>query len=259
MFNGLQYVFAIPEDTPLIIQMGGDLRRSVYYDRVNLELLECNSQDKQKLTVNYINNREKTKIISDKYENRQIYNKMIYSTNLVPVIDVKDQKRVKNSVIWVGRLSEEKNPLLLLEIAEKLPNYHFTMVLAVPNDFSHVPAMPDNVELYINLIDHFQIAMLYARSEILLNTSETEGQPLTVREGMSQGCFVIGGQAVWGDSNHTVTDMSADGFVRSIKGYSSLDERQKQFYVTKNKSRSPSGATKLRVADIVRMYKGMCK
>lgn len=255
LFNGLQYIFTIPGDTPLILQLGGDLRRDVYYNRVNLSLLETDLTDRKQITVNHVNARRNTIIYSDKSENRQIYPRMVEMTNYVPIIPITYINRVKKSCIWVGRLSEEKNPLLFIEIAESMPDYQFTMVLASSNELVEFPETPDNVDLRVNLLDDTQLAELYAGSEVLLNTSGTEGEPLTLREARAQGCFTIGGPSLWGKVDHSVKFVSVSAYVDAISGYQMLTDRQRQLFETKNRSRSPMGVCALRIQDLVRKYK----
>lgn len=258
MFNGIQYIFAIPSHTPVVLQLGGDYSRDVCYHRVNLDALETDNPNRKDLTVKHVNSRKKTLILSDYTGNRRIYPKYVYFTNYVPYWDINGVTKQDRSVLWVGRLSEEKNPDLFLEVADKMPDYHFYFVFASETDtVTHMP-LPDNVELRVNVLSETDLAILYERCELLLNTSTTEGEPLAITEGKSHGCFVIGTAATAFQSDHIVHNRDlVEGFVDAIVGFNNLSSEQKLHFQHKNRKHTSPKAQKMKIANLVKMYKGM--
>ncbi len=100
----------------------------------------------------------------------------------------------KNDVVWVGSFVSVKNPNLLLDIAISLPNVSFTMV----GDGALYAGMVDRVEqlslrnvIFLGRLNVDALSEVLSNSKIIINTSNMEGTPTAVLEGMACGCFPI--------------------------------------------------------------------
>jgi glycosyltransferase involved in cell wall biosynthesis len=100
-------------------------------------------------------------------------------------------------VLWAGRCSSPKRPDLALQLARALPGVHF-LIAAPPSDHeealferirTEAGACP-NVE-FLPGVAHREIAGLYRRAAILLNTSDYEGVPNTFLEAAAYGLAIV--------------------------------------------------------------------
>lgn len=101
-------------------------------------------------------------------------------------------------VLWVGNLRKVKRPGYLLEIAAALPEHRIDMVggsvpgeEALYDDIERRAAMLPNVVFHGRLPYH-ETCDLYARSKLLVNTSEFEGFPNTYLQAWARGVPVVG-------------------------------------------------------------------
>ncbi|MBT8080888.1 MAG: glycosyltransferase family 4 protein [Gammaproteobacteria bacterium] len=99
-------------------------------------------------------------------------------------------------VLWVGRISEEKRPDWVQELARRLPQIHFTIVGGPNRDsdyarrvLSDEAALP-NVS-FVGRIAHEDMGPYYARADVLICTSVYEGFPNVFLEAWSVGTPVI--------------------------------------------------------------------
>lgn len=99
-------------------------------------------------------------------------------------------------VLWVGRLSAEKRPHWVLDIAERCPALEFDVVghanraTEFSRTFLDRADGLDNVTLR-GVVTHDQIASFYSRASALLCTSEFEGFPNVFLEAWSLGLPVV--------------------------------------------------------------------
>lgn len=106
---------------------------------------------------------------------------------------------VKNpqQILWVGRLIKSKNPEKYLDLAEKLPNYHFKMIcgLSPGNDnyFKEIKEKSKQVENleFLGSVPREKIDKHYSESYFLINTSSSEGFPNTFLEAWANKVPVI--------------------------------------------------------------------
>lgn len=112
-------------------------------------------------------------------------------------------------IISVGRLSREKNHILLIEvfetIAEGNPDCHMLFVGDDHQDGSHrrlleerVTRLPADLSARVHFLGHRKdVASLLGASDMFVMASEWEGQPLTLLEAMGYGlpvvCTSVGG------------------------------------------------------------------
>jgi glycosyltransferase involved in cell wall biosynthesis len=100
----------------------------------------------------------------------------------------------REALLWIGGLSEMKNPLALLEVAARVPEATFWMVAhEVPAERSGLAAVAraraaelPNVEVFGRL-PRPDVLALYERAIAVVNTSHHEGFPNTFLEAWSRG------------------------------------------------------------------------
>ena len=99
-------------------------------------------------------------------------------------------------VVWVGRISEEKRPHWVQELARRMPDIQFTIVGAPNRDtdysrrvLSDDAALP-NVS-FVGRVGHEQLGAYYAHSDVLICTSVYEGFPNVFLEAWSVGTPVV--------------------------------------------------------------------
>jgi glycosyltransferase involved in cell wall biosynthesis len=111
-----------------------------------------------------------------------------------------------STVLWVGRLSEEKRPTLLPLISAALTTLGFEHTMLVVGDGPERQTTEDRAVkeadsrlVFLGEIDHAALPSVYAASDVVLLPSRIEGIALTLFEAMSSGVPVvaanIGGQA----------------------------------------------------------------
>ncbi len=100
--------------------------------------------------------------------------------------DVQD----KTIVLFVGRVSKEKNLDLILKIASRLPDLVFVIVGDGPYRSILESKKPKNVFL-VGYMEGEKLARAYSSSDIFLFPSETETYGLVILEAMASGLPVI--------------------------------------------------------------------
>ncbi|CAG0943594.1 Alpha-maltose-1-phosphate synthase [Candidatus Brocadiaceae bacterium] len=89
-------------------------------------------------------------------------------------------------VVWVGRMSEEKQPLEVIKLAKKMPNYYF-IIVGDGDMYSQVAGEAENIENVILLgqLENNVSRKIIASSDILIMTSRYEGVPIVILEAMA--------------------------------------------------------------------------
>lgn len=140
-------------------------------------------------------------------------NRNIFQAVYVPVseklkqLEIKESNPYKQKILWVGRLSRQKRPHLLVQIAENMPDTTFT-VYGPPgdSDISHCIANNQykNIEyrgVFKDIIDlDLQEYALY------LNTSAWEGLPTIIIQMMTAGLPIVSSDV--GGINELVNNMT---------------------------------------------------
>lgn len=221
LFNGIQYIFAIPVDIQLVLTLGGDYNRSEYFSRVNLPDADPVDAVKSNLAQ-----RKKLTIISDNPDNRNIFgNDIVITASAIESMSLEGDRRDKR-IVWVGRNSPEKRPELVIELASRLRDHQFIMIMSdfnspLPPDWDDLP----NVSIYRNITDKEYLMKMYRSSDIYLLTSKTEGFPNTLPEAMSQGCYpicsVVGNITSDSVPDGTLLELptTVDDYVRAVRGW----------------------------------------
>jgi glycosyltransferase involved in cell wall biosynthesis len=126
-----------------------------------------------------------------------------------------------NSLIFVGRLCEQKNPLLALKVAKELRERKFKFKLNIYGDgplFNEINIFIKENKLngYVSLNSATkEIKTKFLESDLLLMTSNYEGFPLVKIEASSQSVPTIMGN--FGDSTNEIIIDGVDGFIINSK------------------------------------------
>jgi glycosyltransferase involved in cell wall biosynthesis len=101
-----------------------------------------------------------------------------------------------DTILWVGRADNEiKRPELILELARRLPEYPFVIVLAPLDSPAHercleLAARLPNVKT-LGLIPFQEIEQHFAQAKLLINTSTIEGFPNTFLQAAKYGRPIV--------------------------------------------------------------------
>jgi len=106
------------------------------------------------------------------------------------------QGRASSRVAWVGRISEEKRPEWLIEVARRLPEITFDVVGAVNRESNYTRRVLDDLRALPNVVIHGRVPRermpeVYGTLACLLSTSAFEGFPNTFLEAWSHGVPVV--------------------------------------------------------------------
>ena len=105
-------------------------------------------------------------------------------------------RKKPKTVAWVGRISTAKKARLIPQIAQRLPDYQFTMIGGEKteeyNEIMTTEGLkpPPNLKIRIGLSER-QVADILAESQYMLFTSCGESMPISVLEAMASECCVI--------------------------------------------------------------------
>ena len=112
---------------------------------------------------------------------------------------LKKDLKIKNGdfvVTYVGRLAKEKNIEFLLNNHSKLNNKFKLLIVGNGPDLDHFKKMSKDLKIddrviFTGAIDHFDIPIYYAISNVFVTASVTETQGLTVIEAMAASVPVV--------------------------------------------------------------------
>ncbi len=123
------------------------------------------------------------------------YNKIEYIVNGIPLPEKQKEKDYngKLQVLYVGRGTEEKRVHIVAKMAEKAHQQKLPVDFVFMGDVKN--AIPKTLLNHCKLIGHLtdplKIDEVYWKSHIVIITSNTEGFPLAIEEGMARGCAVM--------------------------------------------------------------------
>jgi glycosyltransferase involved in cell wall biosynthesis len=120
--------------------------------------------------------------------------KNIYSPIKMEIINRNPQRR---KILWVGRLTKEKRPELFFDLAKKIPDYKFRMIitsLRSNKDYykkiKEIAEKLDNLEIIEN-VPNKEISRYYMESLVFISTSISEGFPNTFLESWGNAIPVV--------------------------------------------------------------------
>jgi glycosyltransferase involved in cell wall biosynthesis len=157
-------------------------------DPVNSKLIQHNKHFNKILTINHYHNSllyyHTVNIPVSRYLNYDTYKKS----------QIKSRDKMKYTITFIGRISDEKNLLLLLDAFCQYNNTtHQKLKLNVIGDGKSDISLYEHNK-YINFVgraNYNQIMYYLANSDYLISTSCTEGLPFVFLEAMSIGIPVI--------------------------------------------------------------------
>lgn len=102
----------------------------------------------------------------------------------------------RRRILWVGRISPEKRPHLLLDIARRLPEYTFDVIGDANANTDYARRFRNEAKSHPSVVLHGKVSnetlsQMYAEAALLVGTSETEGFPVTFIEAWSRGIPVV--------------------------------------------------------------------
>jgi glycosyltransferase involved in cell wall biosynthesis len=152
-------------------------------------------------------------------------------------------------VLWVGRLSAEKRPHWLLDIAAKLPHLEFELVGAANVDTDYARSVADSARRTGNVtltgrVPYEHMEECYRRASILCSTSMFEGFPNIFLEAWSAGIPVVAtcdpdgliASRQLGLVGHTVEELAAaiDALARSAPLRESVGRRARDYFLERH-------------------------
>lgn len=95
-----------------------------------------------------------------------------------------DNIQKDNSILWVGNSSTKKQPELFVELAQKLPQYQFKMIMSQSQERQDDSFIRDQVAClsnfdYVGFVPFRKIMPYYQRAGLFVSTSLREGFPNT--------------------------------------------------------------------------------
>ncbi len=178
---------------------------------------------------------------------KKLINKTTYIYNPIRFSSVYSNEYHNNSLIFVGRFSEQKNPLFALKIAKILHDKDFNFSFKMYGEGHYLDEMNKFKDDYnlteVKIINHHVVSQNdYLNSDLLVFTSIYEGFPLVIGEANSASLPVIStnwhgtinesidnGKSGWIiDSNDP--NVFADMIIRILNNKSKLIETKKNAY-----------------------------
>lgn len=112
------------------------------------------------------------------------------------IVTVSNELKRDIDILWVGTCLRRKRPSLFLDIAESMPEFGFTMIVAARNDIrfneevaSRARRLP-NVD-YKGFVPYHETSAYFGRAKILVNTSMLEGFPNIFLQAWQAGIPVV--------------------------------------------------------------------
>lgn len=131
-------------------------------------------------------------LTTDSYVNVKVFPKITVIRNGVPADMFSPKPKKPKSVVWLSRLSPSKKPIYMVDIANRLPEYDFTLIGDAPSEESEKIEQYKirNLTVKYGLTER-QVADVLAETQYLVFTSLTESMPISILEAMASECCVI--------------------------------------------------------------------
>lgn len=173
-----------------------------------------------------------------------------------------------NQIVVVGRVDPEKNPLILLEVAERIKGKNWRIVVAGSGSLterlsSEIKARSlDGVLVLLGRLDRETLWELYAQSTLLLHVSLTEGQPQVLYEAAAAGLPIIatavGGVAAalgYGTRGVLVPPSDVDAIIGAIESLD-VDARRREAMVREAWEWAAADTMDVQIRRVVKFIKG---
>jgi glycosyltransferase involved in cell wall biosynthesis len=170
-------------------------------------------------------------------------------------------------IVVVGRIDPDKNPLMLLQVAERLREENWKVVVAGTGSLvgrlsSEIRARSlDDALVVLGRLDREDLRELYAQSTLLLHVSLTEGQPQVLYEAAAAGLPIVatavGGVAAAlgnGTRGMLVPPSDVDAIVGAIKSLDS-DALRREAMVRAAWQWAAADTTEVQIPRVVRFIK----
>lgn len=217
----------------------------------NLPLLKSR---REKYLYRYGLNRARMVISQTQQQQRLLLAHHGISSKIIRIMSPQPQSEAttlgkRKRIIWVGRISPEKRPHLLLDIARRLPEYTFDLIGEANADTEYAQNFRQKVENNPSIILHGKVSNellneMYNGALLLIGTSRTEGFPVTFVEAWSRGIPVVSTfdpDRVIAKYNLGWTASSADNLVSALKEsmsepkkWKAASESAKDYYAKKH-------------------------
>ncbi|MCB9034543.1 MAG: glycosyltransferase family 4 protein [Chitinophagales bacterium] len=171
-----------------IINFLGNKTKAIVHRHVDFKINHPKKyQQKNIVAIIVVNKNSYEKL---KHINKNIF--LIY--NGIDVVSITNQTKIKNSFVFVGNLSEEKNPLAFIEILNRLHEQNNLVQAHIFGDGSLKSDVVSAIQnrpfiKYHGFVEHIVEAI--QEYEFLISTSSKEGFPLNILEAMSQKLLVV--------------------------------------------------------------------
>lgn len=134
------------------------------------------------------------------YKKHQIpsifFNKITYINNGIEIDNTFMPNKSFNkdlNVLYVGRATPEKRPLLFCNIAQTIQEHQLPIHFQMAGDIS--PYLKDEckkgIKFHGAVHDATRMNTIYDQADILMVTSSEEGFPLVIMEAMARGCIIV--------------------------------------------------------------------
>lgn len=180
------------------------------------------------------------------------YENKVYITKGVGIINKPDHIKFEDKInhdfrgnfLYVGRLSQEKNLSMLIEVFNNLPQFKLTIVGSGPLENDLKVIAKANIS-FINHIANTEIYKVYLENDCFILPSIGEPWGLVIEEALYYGLPVIisnkvgcGPELVKGKENGIIFDITLskdlkDSILKIAKEYSHYKEKVKDFDINK--------------------------
>ncbi len=175
---------------------GGYSRYSTMYESVIDKTLTCN-ENSRRILIDYFGRKEDEVQTVYIGVDEEKFNPEKYEDKDELLLKYLGEKTNKKIISYICRISEQKRPLLLLQIIEKLKEIRQDFKVIIVGDGNLLQKMKEKAK-QLNLMDYLAFlgslqntAEIYKISDITINCSIKEGLALTSYESLSMGVPVV--------------------------------------------------------------------